>query len=77
MADSIDFESIRHRVKLLRDRGETRIFENRDGVRCPVCGDAFDEALATTGRSEQLSPERSLDVCLLREAERLIVFTHA
>jgi hypothetical protein len=77
MADTIDFEAIRHRVKLLQDTGERRIFENRDGVSCPVCGDAFDEALATTGRTEQLAPDRQLDVCLLRESKRLILFTHA
>lgn len=77
MADGVDFDDVRHRVKLLQDTGETRIFENRDGVQCPVCGSAFDEALETTASTERLSPDRQLDVCLVRESTHVVVFTHA
>ncbi|AHG03742.1 hypothetical protein HALDL1_09115 [Halobacterium sp. DL1] len=77
MAASIDLEGLRHRLKLLRDSGETRLLENRDDVDCPVCEEPFDEVLATTERTKTLSPDHSLQFCLLREAERLVVFTHA
>lgn len=76
MADGVDFDAVRHRVKLLQDTGDTRVFDNRDDVSCPVCGDAFAEALETTSSTEQLSPGRELDLCLLREQDRMIVFTH-
>ena len=36
---SVDFDSVRHRVKLIEDTGDSRLFENRDGVSCPVCGE--------------------------------------
>lgn len=72
-----DFEAVRHRIKLRRDTGSERLFENRDGVPCPVCGEAFDEALASRARTRQLSPSEPVDVCLVREADRLLVFTHA
>ena len=77
MSGTVDFEAIRHRVKLLRDTGTEQVFENRDGVECPACGEAFTEALATTERTCQLSPEPSVDVCIVRKPERTIVFTHA
>lgn len=77
MGDGFDFEAVRHRVKLLRDTGDERVFENRDGVACPVCGEPFAEALATSERTCQLSPGSSVDVCLVREPDRTIVFTHA
>ncbi|GAA0267507.1 DUF7385 family protein [Halobacterium noricense] len=77
MDDPVDFEAVRHRVKLLRDTGSEQVFENRDGVACPACGEAFTEALATTERTCQLSPGPSVDICLVREPERMIVLTHA
>ncbi|MGB9965983.1 DUF7385 family protein [Halobacterium hubeiense] len=77
MGETVDFEAVRHRLKLVQDTGTERVFENRDGVTCPACGDAFAEALATTERTCQLSPGPSVDVCIVREADRTIVFTHA
>jgi uncharacterized Zn ribbon protein len=73
---SVDFEAVRHRVKLLEDTGDSQVFENRDGVECPVCGRAFAEALASERRSEQLSPRDGLSLCLLNEGDRMVVFTH-
>ncbi|WP_449271465.1 DUF7385 family protein [Halobacterium bonnevillei] len=73
----LDFESIRHRVKLRRDTGEEQLYENRDDVSCPVCGTAFSEALATSERRCQLSPPAGVDICIVREEARTVVFTHA
>lgn len=77
VTDSIDFHELRHRLKLVRDASRATLFENRDGVACPVCGEPFDEALATSEQSRRLAPERPLEVCLLREDDRLCIFTHA
>jgi uncharacterized Zn ribbon protein len=74
---SVDFEAVRHRVKLLKDTGDTRVFENRDDVECPVCGEPFAEALASQRETEQLSPRDGLSLCLLNEADRVVLFTHA
>lgn len=73
----VDFEAVRHRVKLVEDTGDSRLFENRDGVPCPVCEEPFDEALETERRTEQLSPPGSLTLCLLNGEEKLVLFTHA
>lgn len=73
----LDFASIRHRVKLLRDTGEEQLYENRDGVPCPVCDSAFSEALATAEPTCQLSPSAGVDICIVREEDRIVVFTHA
>lgn len=73
----LDFESIRHRVKLRRDTGAEQLYENRDDVTCPVCGSAFSEALATAERTCQLSPSAGVDICIVREDTRTVVFTHA
>lgn len=73
----LDFESMRHRIKLVRDAGGERLFENRDDVRCPVCGDVFVEVLATTDRTCRLTPNERIDVCLVREDDRVVAFTHA
>lgn len=77
MGGQVNLEAVRHRVKLLRDTGAEQVFENRDSVECPACGEAFTEALATTERTCQLSPGPSVDVCIVREPDRMIVFTHA
>jgi hypothetical protein len=74
---SVDFEAVRHRVKLIEDSGRTRFFENRDGVPCPVCDEAFEEALATEDRQHQLQSMPEHRVCLVREDDRLVIFTHA
>lgn len=75
--DGLDFDSVRHRVKLVRDSGDTRLFENRDDVSCPVCGNAFDEALETSNSTRRLQPDSGIELCLARAPDRLFVFTHA
>jgi hypothetical protein len=74
---SLDFEAVRHRVKLIEDSGDTRIFENRDGVPCPVCGDPFEEALATGEATHQLGRMPQHRFCLVREEDTMVILTHA
>jgi hypothetical protein len=75
---NVDFDSVRHRVKLIEDTGDSRLFENRDGVPCPVCGEDFDEALESRRRTEQLSPWDGLSLCIVNGADsRLVLLTHA
>lgn len=75
--ENVDFDAIRHRVKLLEDTGDSRLFDNRDDVQCPVCERPFDEALETERRTEQLSPQSDLSFCLVNGTNRIILFTHA
>lgn len=74
----VDFESVRHRVKLVEDTGDSRLFENRDGVLCPVCEDPFEEALESQRSTEQLNPRDGLSFCIVNESGgNLVLFTHA
>ena len=76
MAAGIDLEALRHRLKLLRDTGDSALYENRGGIECPVCSEPFDEVLATAERTRSVPAERGMQLCLVRERERLILFTH-
>lgn len=77
MSSVIDFEAVRHRVKLVRDSGDAALYENRDGVDCPVCGDSFDDALETTARTREVGFDSSVRLCVARDPDRLLLFTHA
>ena len=76
MSDRFDVRAARHRLKLIRDTGDVALYENRDGVACPGCGDPFDELLVTTERSRRFSPAHAADFCVVRESDRLLVCTH-
>ena len=76
MSERFDVHAVRHRLKLLRDTGESALYENREGVACPACGEAFDELLVTERREHCFSPDRPVAFCLVREDARLLVATH-
>lgn len=76
MRESFDVHDVRHRLKLEKRTGEEAFYENRDGVACPACGEAFDELLVTTARSYSFSPDDPVGFCVVREEERLLVATH-
>lgn len=70
-----DEHAVRHRLKLVTDTGGSVLFENRDAVPCPVCGDPFDEFYATS-ESESFRPGQRVDFCVAHSPERLLLFTH-
>jgi len=76
MSERFDVHAVRHRLKLLRDTGESALYENREEVACPACGEAFDELLVTERREHCFSPDRAVAFCLVHEEDRLLVATH-
>lgn len=74
---TLDLHDVRASLKLLRDTGDSALYENRDDTCCPVCDDRFDEVLETTERSRRFSPQRRIEFCLVNEGERVLIFTHA
>jgi len=70
-----DEHAVRHRLKLVTDTGASVLYENRDGVACPVCGERFDEFYATE-RAESFRPDRRVGFCVAHTDERLLLFTH-
>jgi hypothetical protein len=70
-----DEHAVRHRLKLVTDAGASVLYENRDDVRCPVCGEAFDEFYATSEQSS-FRPTDPVGFCVAHTDERLLLFTH-
>jgi hypothetical protein len=70
-----DEHAVRHRLKLVTDTGESVLYENRDGVACPVCDEPFDEFYATSGR-ESFRPRDPVGFCVAHADDRLLLFTH-
>lgn len=75
MALTFDEHAVRHRLKLVTDTGQSVLYENRDDVACPVCGDVFDEFYATRGQ-ESFRPGQPVGFCVAHADERLLLFTH-
>ncbi|WP_233274684.1 DUF7385 family protein [Haladaptatus cibarius] len=76
MTDRFDVHAMRHRLKLKRDAGHTSLFENRDSVACPACEESFTEVLLTEQREHSFQPTGSMPFCIVREDNRILLFTH-
>jgi len=71
-----DLHAERHRLKQLTDDGDTKLFENRDGVACPACGEPFCR-LFLTGRETASFPENDGSrFCLVRGDDAVHLFRH-
>ncbi|MFC7201968.1 flagella cluster protein [Haloferax namakaokahaiae] len=78
MAATFDIHEVRHRVKMLRDTGTTMVVENRDGVACPACGDAFTELLISEAANHSFDVPPQTRLCVHNETEtgRVLIATH-
>ena len=71
-----DLHGERHRLKQLTDDGDAKLFENRGGVPCPVCGQRFGR-LFVADREAVSSPENDgWRFCLLRDGTSVHLFRH-
>ncbi|MFB6173293.1 MAG: flagella cluster protein [Halobacteriales archaeon] len=71
-----DVHDHRHALKLLKDTGGTELYDNREGVACPACDRAFDTLFVTERDTASFDPDGAFPFCVLRDGERLYVFTH-
>jgi len=76
VGDSFDVHELRHRLKQLSDGGDSSLFENRDGVDCPVCGGSFDRVFVTRRRAVSFPEHDGSRFCLLRDEESTYLFRH-
>lgn len=73
---AFDVHDHRHRLKQVTDRGDDKLFENRDGLACPACGEAFGR-LYSTRRSATSFPENDGSrFCLVRGETYVHLFRH-
>jgi hypothetical protein len=76
MPERFDQHAVRHRMKLLTDDGDATLYENRDAVPCPACGDPFDRVLLTERRRHSFDVAGNERFCVTDESDRLVVCTH-
>jgi hypothetical protein len=76
VSDRFDLRAHRRDLKLLRESAERALYENRGDVACPACDRAFERVLASERRAESFSPDQGVGFCVVRESDRVLVFTH-
>jgi hypothetical protein len=73
--NGFDVHDHRHALKLRKDAGNTQLWANRDGLDCPACGEPFSDLLISERRSNSFNqPDGRF--CVVRESDRILVFTH-
>ncbi len=71
-----DLHAERNRLKQLTDDGDTRLFENRDDVPCPACGQPFERVFSTRRESVSFPETDGSRFCLVREPDVVHLFRH-
>lgn len=73
---SFDVHEHRHRLKQLRDGGDTKLFENRDDVACPACGEPFSRLFSTAKATTTFPENDGARFCLVRDDDAVHLFRH-
>lgn len=76
MSEGFDVHEQRHRLKQLTDSGDTKLFENRDGVACPACGEEFTRLFSTRRRTATFPENDGSRFCLVRGETYVHLFRH-
>lgn len=78
MGMGFDLHDNRHRLKQLRDGGDTKLFENRDGMACPACGEPFGRLFATRRTATSFPEPGDSRFCLVvpEDDEFVHLFRH-
>ncbi|CCQ37322.1 uncharacterized protein Nmlp_3185 [Natronomonas moolapensis 8.8.11] len=71
-----DLRGERHRLKQLTDDGDAKLFENRAGVPCPVCGERFARLFVAERESVSFPENDGSRFCLLRDGASVHLFRH-
>lgn len=75
-AAGFDIHEERHRLKQLTDDGDTKLFENREGVECPACGCRFERVFSTRRESVSFPENDGSRFCLVRQERLVHLFRH-
>jgi len=74
--DDFSIHQYRSKLKLLADNGDRRVLENRDGLRCPSCGEPFQRLVVIRTQTMRFETPPDGPFCLARAGEKLLVVTH-
>lgn len=75
-SERFDVHDARHRLKQLTDDGDSKLFENRDGVECPACGERFERLFSARRRTISFPKNDGSRFCLVRDGESIHLFRH-
>lgn len=73
---AFDVHEHRHRLKQLTDDGDAKLFENRDRVACPACGEPFDRLFSTRRTATTFPENDGSRFCLVRGETFVHLFRH-
>ncbi|QHS17879.1 DUF7385 family protein [Halopenitus persicus] len=75
---TVDFDvhANRHRLKQLRNAGDTELYENRDDVACPACGEPFTRLFVTERATTTFPETDGSRFCLGNGPDGIYVFRH-
>ncbi len=76
MSETFDLHDVRHRLKQLVDDGDTKLFENRDGVECPTCGTPFVRLFVIRKTKTSFPENDGSRFCLLHDSAGIHVLRH-
>lgn len=71
-----DVHEHRHALKQLRDAGGTSLWENRDSVACPACGEPFDRLFTSRKAATRVPENDGAPFCLVRDDDAVHLFRH-
>ncbi|EMA32390.1 DUF7385 family protein [Halobiforma nitratireducens] len=76
LENGFSMHDYRSKLKLLKDGGDQRVLENRDGVGCPACGQAFDRLFVSERSTKSFETPPDRPFCLARTDEKILLLTH-
>lgn len=76
MTAHFDIHDHRHELKQLRDSGKTKLFENREGIACPACGDQFTKLFLTRKDTTKFPENDGTRFCILQQEGEVLLFRH-
>ncbi len=76
MATAFDIHEHRHQLKQRRDSGDTQLFDARDRIACPVCGEPFERLFRAERSAVQFPENDGARFCLVHNEEAILLFRH-
>lgn len=71
-----DIHDHRHALKQLKDTGSTSLWENRNGISCPICEEPFTRLFTTREAGTTFPENDGARFCLLRDDDAIHLFRH-
>jgi len=75
MPESFDVHDHRHQMKQLNKSSDTELYENRDGLACPVCSAELSRLFVLRGDGKQFPENDGARFCLLNQ-DAVYLFRH-